>query len=76
MMSPGPLPEHVTTVLKKWSRLPRVQSIKFKSSSATAKVYQGPVLILPTRPREANPSLGLLALGHGSTLPAQFPENL
>ena len=55
MMSPGPLPEHVTTVLKKWSRLPRAQSIKFKSSSATPKVYQGPVLILPPDQEKPTP---------------------
>lgn len=76
MMSPGPLPEHVTTVLKNWSRLPLAQRIKFKSSSATAKVYQGPVLILPPDQERPTPLSVSLPAGHGSTLPAQFPENL
>ena len=61
-MSPGPLPEHVTTVLKKWSQLPRAQRINFKSSSATASL-SGACPDSPTRPREANPSLQLLPRG-------------
>ena len=56
MMSPRPLPKHVTTVLKKRSRLPHAQRIEFKSSSATAKVNQGPVLIL--RPLSRSPCPG------------------